>query len=105
MYVTLEEAKDFLDIHVSDHDAKITMMVGAAEETVAKLLNAPLADFATHENSNDLDAPVLPDAIKLGILMYMADAFEHRTVMSETSLQENEMANRVLHFYRQHLGV
>jgi hypothetical protein len=105
MYVTLEEAKSFLDVQIADDDAVISLCVGAAEQTVANFLNAPLADFATKEDSSDVDSPTLPDAIKLGILMYTADAYEHRTVMSEQTLQENPLVTRVLHFYRRCLGV
>lgn len=105
MYVTLAEAKAFLDVQVSDDDALINMCVGMAEATVAHFLNAPLSDFATRENSGDLDIGELPDNIKFGILMYTADAYEHRTVMSEQTLQENPMATRVLHFERRCLGV
>lgn len=106
MYVTLEEAKKFLRVEVDDDDALIAMLVGSAEETVAKFLGEPLACFADRENSTDLDAPVLPDVIKLGILMYTNDFYENREVMVVgTNVAENEMVTRVLHFHRRHLGV
>lgn len=106
MYVTLEEAKKYLRVEVDDDDALIVALIGAAEETVEKFLNAPLADFATKENSTDLDVSTLPDAIKLGIMMYANDFYENREVMVVgTSVAENEMATRVLHFWRRCLGV
>lgn len=106
MYVTLEEAKAYLIVEVDDDDAVIATCVSAAEETVAKFLNAPLSSFASKENSNDLDSSTLPDPIKMGILMYTSDFYENRGVMVTGAIvSENEMATRVLHFWRRCLGV
>jgi hypothetical protein len=106
-YVTLQRAKVFCKVEVSDDDELLAFLINAAEGHVAKFLGASLSCFL-QDNSNDsvpdLDRALEP-AVELGILMHVDDWYEHRDINSEAQLTPNKMAENVLHFWRVGLGV
>lgn len=111
MYVTLIEAKDFLNVYFSEKDAQIQLMIDAAERHVAEFLNRPLTDpeLTTAGDSPPPDSPgaveLLPN-VKMGILYYVGDFWQNREItVTGTIVAKNDMAERILYPYRIELGV
>lgn len=108
MYVTVEEAKDFLGVYYTEKDALIAQFIEAAEAHVANFLGGPLSDWqlASDNSPPDLDGGELKPNVKLGILYYVADFWANREItVTGTIVAVNQMAENVLHFERKGLGV
>lgn len=106
-YVTLERAKKFARVEIDDDDELLAFLIDAAESHVVKFLGAPLSCYlkdTSNDSVQDLDRALEP-AVELGVLIHVADWYEHRDINSEVQLTQNKTAENVLHFWRTGLGV
>lgn len=107
--VTLEEAKSFINVYYTEKDVEIQLLIDAAETHVLNWLNRDDWDGLMDAADSPVDSPaseILNPAIKLGVLIYVADFWQNREIsLTGTTIANNPMAERVLHLYRQQLGV
>lgn len=96
--LTLAEVKSWLRIDVSDEDDELQRLIDAAELHAEKVMDRELASFA--------GSPIeLPEDVKLGLRMMIADWYEHREAQAEGELRANAAADRLLFAHRENLGV
>lgn len=107
MYVSLDEAKEYLGIYYDEKNAEVALFVDAAEAHVANFLGHALTEELLDNSGDsqpDLDRELKPN-VKLAILMHVAGWFENRQVNQEAPLNSNPEALTILHFERDGLGV
>jgi uncharacterized phage protein (predicted DNA packaging) len=81
--VTLEEAKAHLRVDTADDDALITMLIGAATDTVENWLSRPLMDGE-------------PDAIKVAIVQMVAHWYINTEAVSGETMTQLPLAYQEL---------
>lgn len=108
MYVTLDEAKEYLGVYFTEKDTEIQAAIDAAERHAAKFLGCELSTLVESDSGAspaDLDGQ-LPENIKLALKLFVSDFFTNKTiVVTGTIVAENKTAERILHPYRANLGV
>lgn len=108
-YTRLADAKDFLNVYFTEKDALIQALIDAAEAHVANWLNRCDLSELLVDDSPGPDSPgaarLLPD-VQLGVLYYVNDFWQNREItITGTIVANNPTADRILHLYRQGLGV
>lgn len=104
-YITLEEAKDQLNIEHENpmHDDRIRRLIKSSERWARNFLNADsLEDYL---DSPYLDSPAtgtLPEDLKDGILLQLESQFDRDERQMRLLI---ERAEQMLYPYRQNLGV
>lgn len=96
--LSLSEVKSWLRIDTSDEDAELQRLIDAAELHAEKVMDRELESFAG-------SPAALPEDVRLGLRMMIADWYEHREAQAEGELRANPAADRLLHFHRENLGV
>lgn len=107
MYVSLSLAKEHCNITSEVSDTLLQAYVDAAEQRVASYLNRPLNEVLDPIEPPDVADPVgFAAAVRLAILMYVADAVDNRgSLVIGTISSELPTADRLLYPYRIGLGV
>jgi hypothetical protein len=107
MYVSPALAREHCNLTAEVSDALLQMYIDAAEARVSAYLNRPLSQLL-----DPVPPPDVPDpqefaaAVRLAILMYVADAIDNRgTIVVGASASELPTVERILHPYRVLLGV
>ena len=97
--ITLSEAKSFLDVIHSGDDAKLQLLLDAAEDEVKQYLNrSDLEEWDSTISSTD---PV-PASIKIGVLLLLQSNYQ---ATPEEMEQLRKVAEMKLTPYRLEMGV
>lgn len=106
-WVTVEQAREHLEVIGTDQDAKIQRYIDAAEAYAAQYMGRDLQPWESPDsNSSSSVAAEPPEDVRVAILMLVADLFENRTVgITGTTYAKNPAAENLMHFHRKGLGV
>ncbi len=111
MYVSLQEAKDQINVDHNDADDEIVRMIQEAEQYVENFINRPLGSFSdaqVHSGSvsSGLSGPDLPPPLKRAIKLYVADFWSNREAqIVGTIVADNRQIIGLMMPYRVGLGV
>jgi uncharacterized phage protein (predicted DNA packaging) len=97
--VTLSEVKEHLRIEHTNEDRVLKIYIEAANDYIKKLLNSEIPGIG------DSPPTEAPGAIKAGALLTIGDLYENREGASEKDIKENPAVMRLLHPYRQNMGM
>lgn len=107
-YITLAEAKSFLNVYFDEKDAEIQGAIDAAEDIAAEFMGRPLSELELAD-SPPADSPAaaaLRPGVKVEILRLVSEFWQNREVnVIGTIIAPNPLHYQNLHFFRRGLGV
>lgn len=94
MLLKLEEIKAQLrlDDDFTDEDMLLTLLGNAVQTRTESFLNRKLYSSETGVPDTDPDGLILPDDIKLGMLLLTTHFYEHRSTVTEVEMAELPMS-------------
>lgn len=105
--ITIEEAREHLEVIGTDQDAKIMSYLAAAEAHAEQFLGRPLVPWSEEESSESSSTGNGPPAdVIQAIKLFLGDYYNLREAgITGTIFTANPAAENLLHFHRRGLGI
>lgn len=107
MYVSLETAKNHLEVDHDEDDTLILLYVDAAEGRVENFIGRELRCFVEPCSGSEVESGGdLPAPLQAAILLYVGDLYENREAQAAgVSIVKNPAAESLAWPYRRGLGI
>ncbi len=102
MTITLDEAKDYLDVIHDADDSKLQMLLDAAHDEALQFMNREDFGDVCECSSSSSSEPVMPASVRLGVLILLQAAYQ---ATPDDAEQLRHVAEVKLMPYRCGLGV
>lgn len=103
MTITLDEAKDYLDVIHDADDSKIQMLLDAAHDEALQFMGREeFGEVCECSSSSSSSGPVMPASVRLGVLILLQAAYQ---ASPDDAEQLRHVAEVKLMPYRCGLGV
>jgi len=77
MTITLEEAKDYLDVIHDADDSKLQMLLDAAHDEALQFMNRDdFGELCDCDSSSSSSEPAMPASVRLGVLVLLQAAYQ-----------------------------
>ena len=104
-YLTIDDAKEYLNVTHDEDDSKIAMLLAAAEDEALQIMDREQFGFEVGADAIEIELesePVMPDSVRLGVLILLDAAYQATPAGAE---QLRRVAETKLRAYRANLGV
>lgn len=76
-YILLSEVKDYLDVIGSAEDAKLQILLDAAEKRSLDFMNrTSFAELCETDSNYDSDTATMPDPVRVGVYMLVQSMYQ-----------------------------